>query len=150
MFLFFFRTQCPTEIVSSWSNTYSCRSLSNDWCLLAALVMYRSPSQNNDQFEKFLSSFEDFINEITISNPLFYLTLGDFNARSPTWWDDKISIEGMQLYALTLFNGLHQVIKEPTHLMECSASCIDLTFTNQPNLVIYSGVHQSLHTVITK
>ena len=39
-------------------------------------VIYRSPSQNNDQFEKFLSSFDDLTNEITLSNPLFYLILG--------------------------------------------------------------------------
>ena len=70
--------------------------------------MYRSPSQNNDQFEKFLSSFEDLINKITLSNPLFYLILGDINARSPTWWDgDKISIEGTRLDALFSFHGLH-------------------------------------------
>ena len=29
--------------------------------------------------------------------------------------------------------------------MENSVSCIDLIFTNQPNLVIDSGVHLSLH-----
>ena len=53
--------------------------------------------------------------------------LGDFNARSPTRWDDdKKSIEGTRLDALSSFHGLHQLIKEPTHLMETSASCIDL------------------------
>ena len=83
------------------------------------VVMYRSPRQNNDQFEQFLSSFEDLINEITPSNPLFYLILGNFNAQSPTWLDDdKISIEATQLNALSSLHGLHQLIKEPTHLME--------------------------------
>ena len=112
-------------------------------------VIYRSPSQNNDQFEQILSSFEDLINEITPSNPFFYLILGDFNARSPTWWDDdKISIEGTRLDGLSSFHGLHQLIKEPTHLMENSASCIDLIFTNQSNLVIDPGVHPSSNSVI--
>ena len=41
--------------------------------------------------------------------------------------------------------GLHQLISEPTHFMGDSKSCIDLIFTDQPNLVIESGVHQSLH-----
>ena len=109
-------------------------------------VIYRSPGQNNGQFENFLSLFEDLINEITPSNPLFYLIQGDFNAQSPNWWnDDKISIEGARLEALSSFSGLHQLIKEPTHSMKNSASCIDLIFTNQPNLVIDSGVHPSLH-----
>ena len=63
--------------------------------------MYISPSQNSDQFETFLSSFEDLVNEITLSTPLFYLILGDLNARSPTWWDnDKTSIEVTRLPAL--------------------------------------------------
>ena len=41
--------------------------------------------------------------------------------------------------------GLSQIIKEATHLLESSSSCIDLIFTTQPNLVVESGVHPSLH-----
>ena len=96
--------------------------------------------------ENFFSSFENLINGSTPSNPLFYLILGDFNAQSPTWDDDKISIEGTQLDVVFSSHGLHQLIKAPTHLMENSVSFIDLIFTNQPNLVIDSGVHPSLHT----
>ena len=44
-------------------------------------VYHRSPNQKNNQFEKFLSLFKDLINEITPSNPFFYLILGDFNAQ---------------------------------------------------------------------
>ena len=40
---------------------------------------------------------------------------------------------------------MKQVITEPTHILESSASCIDLIFTNQPNIVMDSGVHLSLH-----
>ena len=36
-------------------------------------------------------------------------------------------------------------IYEPTHILPSSASCIDLIFTNQLNLVINSGVHPSHH-----
>ena len=41
---------------------------------------------------------------------------------------------------------MHQAIKEPTHILDTSSSCIDLTFTLQPNLIIESGVHSSLHS----
>ena len=76
-----------------------------------------------------------------------YLILGDFNTQSRAWWDDdKISVEGTWLDALSSFHGLHQLIKEPAHLMENSTSCIDLICTNKPNLFIDSGVHPSLHT----
>ena len=40
---------------------------------------------------------------------------------------------------------MKQVITEPTNILESSASCIDLIFTNQPNIVMDCGVHLSLH-----
>ena len=39
-----------------------------------------------------------------------------------------------------------QLIAEPIHVLENSSSCIDLIFTNQPNLIMDSGVHPSLHS----
>ena len=37
------------------------------------------------------------------------------------------------------------MINEPTHLLQSSSSCIDLIFTSQPNIVVESGAHPSLH-----
>ena len=54
---------------------------------------------------------------VALSSPLFYIILGDFNARSQT------SIEGTRLVALSSFRGLHQLIKEPTHLIQPHGSC---------------------------
>ena len=39
---------------------------------------------------------------------------------------------------------MHQVIKEPTHILHNSSSCIDLIFASQPNLTIESGINPSL------
>ena len=47
--------------------------------------------------------------------------------------------------AVTSNYGLHQLIQEPTHILNSSSSCIDLIFTSQPNLVMESGVYSSLH-----
>ena len=41
--------------------------------------------------------------------------------------------------------GLSQIIKEATHILDTSSSCIDLIFTTKLNLVVESGVHPSLH-----
>ena len=41
--------------------------------------------------------------------------------------------------------GLQEIINEPTHIIGDSSSCIDLIFISQPNLVMESGVHSSLH-----
>ena len=51
----------------------------------------------------------------------------------------------MKLFSLTSTNGFSQLINEPTHTQTNSSSCIDLIFTNQPNLSVNSGVHSSLH-----
>ena len=40
---------------------------------------------------------------------------------------------------------MNQIISDPSHTLQNSSSCIDLIFTNQPNLVTESGVHPSLH-----
>ena len=42
-------------------------------------------------------------------------------------------------------HGLHQIISQPTNLLPTSSTCIDLIFTDQPNIVVNSGAHPSLH-----
>ena len=51
----------------------------------------------------------------------------------------------MKLLSLTSANEVSQSINEPTHLQTSNSSCIDLIFTDQPNLSENSGVHASLH-----
>ena len=41
---------------------------------------------------------------------------------------------------------MKQVITEPRYILENSSSCIDLIFSNQPNLLMDCGVHPSLHS----
>ena len=72
--------------------------------------------------------------------------LGDFNAKSSNWYKhDKTIYEGFKIEAIASQFGLKQLIQEPTHILSNSSSCIDLVFTSQPNLVMESGVHSSLH-----
>ena len=40
---------------------------------------------------------------------------------------------------------MKQFISAPAHILEHSSSYIDLIFVNQPNIVIDSGIHPSLH-----
>ena len=73
------------------------------------------------------------------------MAIEDFNAKSNNWiCQDKTSFEGDAIENLTSQFGLHQMIKEPTHILGTSSYCIDLIFTSQPNLIIESGVHSSL------
>ena len=41
---------------------------------------------------------------------------------------------------------MKQVITEPKLILENSSSCRNLTFSNQPNLIMDSGVHPTLHS----
>ena len=49
-------------------------------------VFYRSPSQNSLEFDNFILKFEMMLSDINSSNPHFSIILGDFNARSNSWW----------------------------------------------------------------
>ena len=71
----------------------------------------------------------------------FTITLGDFNARSTTWWYGDITItEGANIEASTSYHEFEQVINEPTRIIPNSASCIDFVFPDKPNLIIENGV----------
>ena len=76
--------------------------------------------------------------------PHLLLITGDFNARFSSWWSGDVdNIEGARLEPIISFYGLHQIINELTHKLSSPSSCIDLIFTNQPNMITNSGVHPS-------
>ena len=103
-------------------------------------------SHSIDRLVNFLINFEQLISDIITNNPLFVLITGDFNVRSSNWWKNDLSMsEVTQVDSLTTSYSLSQVISDPTHILPNSSSCIDLIFTNQPNLVTESGVYPSLH-----
>ena len=96
------------------------------------ITLYRSPNQCQDDFESFIKNFELNLDSIMTNNPFLTVILSDFNAKLSLWYNNDITTyEGSKI-------GLQQIIKEPTH--------VDLIFTTQPNLVVESGVHSSLHS----
>ena len=110
------------------------------------VVLYRSPSQSQDIFESFCENFERTLDNLAQNNPFLLVAIGDFNAKSTNWCaNDQTSFEGNKIEHITSQFGLRQIINEPTHILDSSSSCIDLICTSQPNLVIESGVHPSLH-----
>ena len=54
------------------------------------ITLYRSPSQNQGEFEHFLLSLENLLGNIRNQDPAFTILLGDFNARSKSWWVTKL------------------------------------------------------------
>ena len=109
------------------------------------ISLYRSPSQTLDNFET-SKNFELNLENIVHRNPFLVVVIGDFNAKSSKWHcQDKSTFEGNVIDNITSQFGLYQVIKEPTHILNTSSSCIDLIFTPLPNLIIDSAIHSSLH-----
>ena len=79
-------------------------------------------------------------------DPIFLLVTGDFNARSSSWWkNDCVTRECDEIESITCYYVLSQLISDPTHIFRNYSSCIELIFPNQPNFVIDSGAHPSLH-----
>ena len=110
------------------------------------ISLYRSPSQTQDGFNEFWLNYEQLPSEIIFWNPSSLLITGDINVRTSSWWrNDAANLEGTQAEALACFYGLNQIILSPTHIFRNWFSCIELIFTNQPNFVIGTRVHPSLH-----
>ena len=58
------------------------------------VVLYRSPSQSQDEFEFFSDNFEMTLDILAHKNPLLMTTIRDFIAKSKTWYSqDKTSFK---------------------------------------------------------
>ena len=113
--------------------------------------LYRSPSQNSEELESFLTNFEHLLSDINARKPSVSVILGDFNARSTSWWSNDIdSLKGTKLLSLCTSNGIHQIISEPTDIQRNSSSCIDLIFTDQVWLLTTESTHHYTQIVTIK
>ena len=82
------------------------------------VVIYRSPSQNQTEFDDFTLNFELMLSKMAAENPFCVVITGDFNCRSSQWWENEIeNNEGKLFEPLTSDLGLNQLISEPTHFM---------------------------------
>ena len=106
------------------------------------IMLYQSSNQSHDEFSLFIKNLEFDLNKATTYNSFLVIVLGDFNAKSWNWCiDDKANFERTKADTITPLNDLQQIIKELTHILDTSSSCIDLFFTSQHRLVMDSGLH---------
>ena len=114
-------------------------------------VLYRSPSSKSGsaEFDKFLLDFSNLYENIKKDNPYAPFFTGDFNAHSELWWENgDITTEGKEIEELTSLLGLKQLMNEPTNMeTNKNHTCIDLIFTDLPNIVMDSGVRPTLDNV---
>ena len=93
----------------------------NQSCCIFSL--YRSPSQNNDEFDEFLKNFEFLLDNVFDNQPQFVIILGDFNAKLSNWRAEDISsYEGIKLESVTSLFGLKQLTSKPIDFLPISTS----------------------------
>ena len=117
----------------------------NKFCKIVSL--YRSPNQSQDEFETFTNNLELILDKIFETNPFLVNAIGNFNTKLSQWYkNDETTTEGSKIANFTSQYGLKQIINQPAHIHNNLPSCIDFLFTLQPNLVMESSVHSSLHS----
>ena len=66
------------------------------------VVLYRFPSQSQDESETFSDNFEMTLDILSQKNPFLITAIGDFNAKSKNWYSqDKTSFEGKTIGNIT-------------------------------------------------
>ena len=112
-------------------------------CFLTCI--YRSPSQNNEEFENFCVNFDLLFSNINEEIPICSIITGDVNAHSSNWWKNDITnTVGQELYSLTTSAGYSPIIDKPTHIVNNSMSYIVLIFCTNTNVNSKHGVDVSI------
>ena len=74
-------------------------------------LSYRSQSQTADEFEAYSQNLNLTLNNVDALSPFCHELIGDFNARSSSWWSGDITARvGKELEALTSTAGYSQLI----------------------------------------
>ena len=110
------------------------------------VLSYRHPNIPMAEFKNYVNSLETILEMANKENPSAIILSGDFNARSPLFWEgDNGTKEGEILSQFLISNNMEELINEPTHIRDDgSQTCIDLNCTDQPFLLVDSGVLPSL------
>ena len=98
---------------------------------------YRSPSMNNTDLQKWMTSLDESLNLANCLNPWTINLLGDFNAKNKLWFNEGINDNaGIILQTITDKYRLSQLVSSPTRITDTSRSLLDLFFSDSPSLVI--------------
>ena len=85
------------------------------------------------------------MNNINSFNPAISIITGDFYRKCSKWYSfDTSDNVGKELDTITSTVGYSKIIDKPTLFPNNSSSCIDLTFTSNPSILVDSGIETSL------
>ena len=100
--------------------------------------LYRSPSQNREQFQSFYDSLDIILNNINSLKPAISITTGEWHS-----FDTSDNI-GKELDTITSIAGYSQINDKSSHFTNNLSSCIDLIFTFNPSITVDLGIGKSL------
>ena len=110
-------------------------------------MTYRSPSKSSiSELDNFCKNLTEIIDKMKEENPLSITLSGDFNGRSPHFWEEETveNAPGKHLVEFSTLNGLSQLINEATHFPnENTRTCIDHIYTSCPEGFVDWGVIHS-------
>ena len=75
----------------------------NEKCFFTCL--YRSPNQNHEELENFISNLDLLLSNINDNHPTCSILIGDFNAKSLKRCSDKSNRAGIELDNITTSAG---------------------------------------------
>ena len=110
------------------------------------VLSYCHPQLSVNEFENYTNTLETIYECIRNENPTLTIITGDFNARSPLFWEnDNETKEGRVFNNFLISNNIDELINEPTHVLDNgNQSCIDLICTDQANFFTETGVLPTL------
>ena len=110
------------------------------------VLSYSHPNMSVDEVEVYMRRLENIHESIHKENPYVSILCGDFNSRSPVFWEGHSeNNKGRLLNDFPIANSLEQIINEPTHVRDDSSqTCTELICTDQPFVFVESGVLPSL------
>ena len=107
--------------------------------------LYRSPNQNHEELENFSFNLDLPLSNINNNHPTCSILIGDFNAKSSKWCNsDKSNRAGIELDSITTSACYSQLINEPTHFVNKTFSCIDLSFSSDLNITRNCGIEKTI------
>jgi hypothetical protein len=93
-----------------------------------------------------MEKLDETFEKIHAENPYCIIGTGDYNAHHKDWYHkDTTNEAGITLKEILDKHSLHQLVTEPTYIVSNACTCVDLVYTDQPNLITQNSINPSLH-----
>ena len=117
-------------------------TVDNEKCFFTCL--YRSPNQNHEELENFISILDLLLSSIIDNHSTGWILIDNFDAISSKWCNsNKSNRVGIEPDNVKTSSGYSQLINEPMHFLNKAFSCIDLIFCSDLNITSNCGIEKT-------